>query len=199
MADIDGRSTVWAFPFYPESMPKNWLDIARDLHTLGAISPLHDSDLNPDGSKKVPHYHMLLKFPSKKSETQIKQIARKFGYNGPVEAIDNFDGYLRYLSHVDNPEKAQYEPEKIIPLCGLDVLTYFAPSKSRAAAVVNEIVSYLLEHPDIEEFDVLRYKASENKQWVYVLDNTPCYGVVRMLNSRRYRSSCKKKEMRKND
>ena len=49
MADIDGRSQIWAFIVYPESLPDNWLDILRDLHTIGAISPLHDGDYNPTG------------------------------------------------------------------------------------------------------------------------------------------------------
>lgn len=194
MADLQGRSLTWAFIIYPESMPDNWLDILRDLHTMGAISPLHDKDANPNHEMKKPHYHVLLKFPTKKSYLQISSIALRLGSKAPCEPVDNFEGYLRYLIHIDNPEKYQYSITDIIPLCGLDVESYFAPSKSRLAAVITEMVCFLIDRPDICEFDVLRALVNDNKQWCYALDNTPCFGVVRILNSRRYRNDKMEKQ-----
>lgn len=193
MADINGRSLTWAFIIYPESMPENWLEILRDLHTLGAVSPLHENDINPDGTIKKAHYHVLLKFPTKKSAQQIYSIERKLGTNVFPEPVDNFDGYLRYLIHIDNPEKYQYELKDIIPLAGLDVESYFAPSKTRASTIIMEICEWLMDHPDVTEFDILYGFARGSKEWMYVLNNLPCYGIVRILNSRRYRNANKNK------
>lgn len=39
---------------YPESMPKNWREILQKTGCPIAISPLHDKDINPDGTPKNP-------------------------------------------------------------------------------------------------------------------------------------------------
>ena len=184
MADIDGRSQIWAFIVYPESLPDNWLDILRDLHTIGAISPLHDGDYNPTGELKKPHYHVLLKFPTKKSVFQITNICLKLGSHVPPQPVDNFDGYLRYLAHVDNPEKAQYSVDDIIPLCGLDVDSYFAPSKSRVSEIIAQISQFVNDHPEVVDADILMGYACSDKSWEYVLNQYPCYGIWRRISAR---------------
>ena len=37
---------------YPEDMPENWLDVMREDMFDMVISPFHDKDKNPTGSKK---------------------------------------------------------------------------------------------------------------------------------------------------
>lgn len=197
MADIDGRSTSWAFIIYPESMPDNWISKLRDLHILGAVSPLHDKDIDDTGSFKKPHYHVLLHFPSKKSIVQIYSIERSLGSSAPPEPVHSFESYFRYLIHVDDPDKYQYNKEDIIPLAGIDVNSYFLPPKSEVAQINYDIVKYLFDHPDITEFDVLMNHALTYKNWGMILSNYPCYGVTRILNSRRYRLEQKNKENKK--
>ena len=191
MADINGRSRTWAFIIYPESMPDNWLEIARDLHTPGAISPLHDKDFNPTGEVKKSHYHVLLKFANKKSLDQMLEIVQRFNSNVFPQAVDNFDGYLRYLIHIDNPEKYQYEPKDIIPLCGLDVENYFAPTKSAAAEISREIYEFILDNEKITEIDELAPYCT--KEWIYVLNNYPNYFIRGILSSRRYKAAMQEK------
>lgn len=198
MADIDGRSTSWAFIVYPESLPANWLSILRDLHITGAVSPLHDKDIDINsGEIKKSHYHVLLHFPSKKSIVQIYQISRSLGSNVAPETVHSFEGYFRYLIHADDPEKYQYNKEDITPLCGLDVNSYFLPPKSEVAEINYEIVKFLFDHPEICEFDVLMGQSFAHKNWAMILSNYPCYGVNRILNSRRYRNEQKNKENKK--
>ena len=50
----------WTIVVYPESLPENWKDILRESGLQVGISPLHDKDVNPDGSIKKPHYHLIL-------------------------------------------------------------------------------------------------------------------------------------------
>ncbi len=194
MADLQGRSLTWAFIIYPESMPENWLSILRDTHIIGAVSPLHDKDITEDGEIKKPHYHVLLKYPSKKSIQQVYSLCFKLGSRVSPEAVESFDGYLRYLIHEDDPDKYQYNKEDIIPLCGLDVNSYFLPPKSEVAQITYDIVKFLFDHPDIIEFDVLMGYAISHKNWGMILSNYPCYGVARVLASRRYKQEKKDKK-----
>lgn len=186
MASIDGRSYTWTFVLYPESLPPDvdWVSELRMTFAEGVISPLHDSDVTGTGEFKKPHYHVALKFTSKKSYQQILAISSSLGSNVPPQPVASWRGVVRYMLHVDDPDKHQYSLSDLIPLGGIDLDSFFAPSKTQCAQVISDICSYLLEHDCIVYFDELRRIAIGNPEWIYCLDNLPCYGVVRILNSR---------------
>ena len=50
----------WAFVIYPESLPEDWLDILRMSGLPIAISPLHDKDVNADGTPKDEYVATLV-------------------------------------------------------------------------------------------------------------------------------------------
>ena len=52
------KKRAWGGVIYPESLPENWLEILQNSGLQIAISPLHDKDINPDGTIKKPHYHI---------------------------------------------------------------------------------------------------------------------------------------------
>ena len=97
-----------------------------DLHIEYAISPLHDSDINADGTKKKPHYHVGLFFDGKKSYTQILEITQKLHCPNPQKTASG-KGLLRYMKHLDNPEKYQYQGD-IEVHGGLDLEAIMAPT-----------------------------------------------------------------------
>lgn len=99
----------WSCIVYPESAPENWEQILTEKYHLDwARSPLHDKDLNADGTTKKPHFHVQFYFAGKKSFSQVCEITNAL--NAPVPQVTkNFRGAIRYFFHLDNPEKAQYE------------------------------------------------------------------------------------------
>lgn len=46
------RKRNWVFVVYPESAPENWREQLKEMLVPGFISPLHDKDVNADGSPK---------------------------------------------------------------------------------------------------------------------------------------------------
>ena len=59
----------------------------------------------------------MLMFKGKKSLDQVKAIANKCGaINGYVQVVEDTRGYARYLIHMDNPEKAQYDIGEVTAL-----------------------------------------------------------------------------------
>lgn len=108
-----GRTRNFATVVYPESAPADWLDKLDAYHIAALVSPLHDRDTNPSGEIKKPHYHVLLMFESPAEfETKVKPIFEEIGGVGR-ENVASARGYARYLCHLDNPEKAQYDPADV--------------------------------------------------------------------------------------
>ena len=60
------RARAFAFLVYEDSAYPDWMERLADLHIEAFVSPLHDKDVNPDGSLKKPHWHVLLYFSGKK-------------------------------------------------------------------------------------------------------------------------------------
>ena len=110
----------FATVLYTDSMPDNVFDLLADLHVPLAVSPLHDRDLREDGSQefKKPHYHVLFCLDGKITETRAREMIRSFGGVG-FEQVRSKKAYQRYLCHLDDFDKAQYNPSDIMLFGGL--------------------------------------------------------------------------------
>lgn len=186
MADSLGRSNKWTFIIYPESTPKNFLDILQNSHIQGAVSPLHDADINGDGAEKKPHYHVYLYFGSgaKQSESQIvENFVKPLNGTKPF-AVSTEYGLIRYFVHLDNPEKAQYKQEDIICLSGFSVDDCFKPPVSKVNAIMNEMKQWVIDN-DVTEYLELQKKAFTIESWAYVLNMYNCFSVYKLIDSQR--------------
>lgn len=120
------RGRNWAIVVYPESLPENWKEIIKSEPV--AISPLHDKDVTAEGELKKPHYHLVLSYNGNKSFEQIDEIARLL--HAPIpERINSLTGSVRYLTHMDDPNKYQYDSSDIQVFGGFDlesILTFIS-------------------------------------------------------------------------
>lgn len=125
-AKKDVRTRTWMAIFYPDSAPSDWEEILSERlgHGPWAHSPLHDKDVNPDGTVKKPHWHVVMTFPGKKSYEQVKDILEPLNCTEP-KRLESLNGMIRYFIHADNPEKAPYSRADIKAFGGLDVITPF--------------------------------------------------------------------------
>lgn len=114
-----GRVRNFATVVYPESAPENWLEVLDGLHVPAFVSPLHDKDVNPNGSPKKAHWHVLIMFAGVKTQEQAQAVISAIGGVG-CESVSTVRGYARYLVHADNPEKAQYSKSDVRAFSGAD-------------------------------------------------------------------------------
>ena len=73
----------------------------------------HDKDINEDGTSKKLHWHVVVICGKREWQTTL---AKRLGVGDrfvqhPLASEPN--GAVRYLTHMDNPEKAQYDRESI--------------------------------------------------------------------------------------
>lgn len=161
----DQRKRNFACVVYQESAPDNWLQLVEQLHVPCLISPLHDMDSNPDGVQKKPHWHVMLMYEGKQNPDTVRSIMQAFGGVGQ-EIVATVRGYARYLCHLDNPEKAQYDPMEVRSLSGADYFEIVTLASDRTKAIQemqqwcidNDVTSYaeLSQYCSNERYDLFR-------------------------------------------
>lgn len=149
----DDRVRTWTFIVYPDSAPTDWKEQLTSLGVKGAISPLHDRDVNADGTPKKAHFHVVITFDGKKSFEQIKEITDSLNAPMPQKG-KSANGLVRYFTHIDNPEKAQYKQSDIVAFGGFDIRTVFELSRTDKLGVLKEVLKFCKDN-EITEMHVL--------------------------------------------
>ena len=141
----------WAFVLYPESAPADWREQLQKTGLQCAISPLHDKDMNPDNTPKKPHYHVILTYSGPTSYNVVKALTD--GFNQPIpQALEQVRGYYRYLTHKDNPEKAQYDEREIKTINGFNI---YPEAQYWIQRELKVKLGWLEENPTVKLFDQL--------------------------------------------
>ena len=180
----DGRTRTWAMVVYPDSAPDNWQEILAEEHAPVLISPLHDSDMNADGTPKKAHWHVLLMYAGKKSRKHIDELAKKLNAPKPQPVSDK-RGYARYLVHADNPEKHQYSQDDVVCLGGADYLSHFE-SAADVDGTVGEMMDWLDEQGIVSFAALARYARANKPEWFRVLTSSRSYFLSQYCKSKQW-------------
>ena len=164
------RARSYATIVYPDSAPADWMEKLEELHVPCLISPLHDKDINPDGTPKKPHFHVLLLFESVKSPQQVKEMLKKMKSVG-CEKVNSVRGYTRYLCHLDNPEKHQYNPAGVQSLSGADYQSTVELASDRRETS-REIISFCREYGVISFSSLIEYADAYREDWLVYLSKS---------------------------
>ena len=171
---IDGRARHFACIVYPESAPDNWKDILASHFVPAFVSPLHSDDVNPTGEKKKAHYHVIFMFDGKKSIEQVTDIFKTFGGVG-CEHVKSIRGYARYLCHLDNPDKAQYNTADVWSLGGADYLSTIGLAIDKYIAI-SEMEDFCDRYNVVSFYALSKYARNYRQDWHRVLaDNATVY------------------------
>lgn len=187
MADKNVKKRNWAFVLYPESAPVDWRERLQKSGLMCAISPLHDKDVNPTGEPKKPHYHIILVYGNTTTFKNVEAFTKRL--NQPIpQALEQVRGYYRYLTHEDNPEKAQYSKVDIQTLNGFDIRDFVEMTKSEVTKFKRDLVQFiqdnnLMEYADL--LDVLMAGAGPQEWFDVASSNTLFFTAY--LKSRRFR------------
>lgn len=183
-----GRTRNWTFLVYPESAPVNWRDILDEEHVQWIESPLHDKDTNADGEIKKEHYHILIMFESVKTYEQVLEITERMNATIP-QKCNGTKGLVRYMAHLDNPEKFQYPKSEIIGHGGADVMELLKPTTSDRYGLIKEMIEYVKENEVDEIQDLIDYSIQERPDdWFPLLCDNSAYVVSLYIKSVRHRA-----------
>lgn len=181
------RTRNWTIVLYPESAPENWRQILDDMHIEWIESPLHDKDINANGEIKKAHWHILLMFGGVKTYEQIKEVTDKL--NAPIpQRCHNAKAMVRYMAHLDNPDKAQYNTSDIKAHGGVDLAEMLRPSSSERYIIIRDMISYVKSNGIAEFQDLMDYASIEHfDDWFPLLCDNSAYVVNQYIKSQRHR------------
>lgn len=155
MAGKNVKKRNWAFLLYPESAPKDWREQLQLTGLQCVISPLHDKDFNADGTPKKRHHHVILCYSGPTSYNVVNALTNgKLGQTIP-QPLEQIRGYYRYLTHEDNPEKAQYSKSEIQCINGFDIRDYVELTKTEVDKILGLIQDFIRDNGIVEYSDLL--------------------------------------------
>lgn len=143
----------WAFVLYPESAPKDWLDLLQQTGLQFCVSPLHDKDLNADNTPKKAHYHIILIYDGPTTYNNVRQLTESLGQPIP-QPLEQVRGYYRYLTHKDNPEKYQYDEKDILSFNGFSIKDFIELTTSEVMQIKKSIQQFIRDN-EILEYSLL--------------------------------------------
>lgn len=187
MAEKNVKKRNWAFVLYPESAPVDWREQLQKAGLPCAISPLHDKDVNATGEPKKAHHHIILVYGSPTTFKNVESLTKRL--NQPIpQPLEQVRGYYRYLTHEDNPEKAQYSKADIQTLNGFSISDFVEMTKSEVTKYKREIIGFIQDNFMTEYADLLDalMAGAGPEEWFDVASNNTLFFTA-YLKSRRYR------------
>lgn len=182
------RTRNWTVVVYPDSAPQNWREHLDELHIEWVESPLHQWDTNATGEVKKPHWHVLLMFGGVKSYEQVCECIAPL--NCPIpQRCHNAKAMVRYMAHLDNPEKYQYSVADIVSHGGVDLAELLRPSSSERYTLIREMVAFVKDNGITEFQDLMDYASAERfDDWFPLLCDNSAYVVGNYIKSQRHRA-----------
>lgn len=176
------RTRNYATVVYPESAPINWQGILQEQLVPAFISPIHDKDINSDGSMKKAHYHVMVLYEGVKTQEQAQEVFSQIGGVG-IEPIKCARAYARYLCHLDNPDKAQYSIDDVISLSGADYNTMINLASDKYNAI-GEMLEFCTQNNVVSFAELLLYAKNNRNDWFRVLCDSATLTITQFLKSR---------------
>lgn len=181
------RVRNWSVVVYPESLPDRWNEILDEQHIEWVESPLHEFDTNATGELKKPHKHLLLMFGGVKSYDQVLEFVSFLNCPAP-QRCHNAKALVRYMAHLDNPEKFRYSISDIIPHGGVDISELLRPSSSERYTIIGEMIDYVKNYGITEFQDLFDFaKSNHRDDWYPLLCDNSAYVVTLYIKSQRHR------------
>ena len=163
------KNRNWTFIYYEEHGLNNLIEYLSDTGLPYSISPIHDKDFNPDGTLKKPHYHCIIMFPGPTTYNKVSTICNELKASIPKRIL-SVVGIYRYFTHLDNPEKVQYNESDIISGNGFDIKDIKGMTTSELLDCKKQIIELIINNNIFEYSSLVDY--------LLVNDLIDLFGVV---------------------
>lgn len=177
--------TIWWGYLYEDSAPENFLDLMRESGMEG-LAMKHDRDVTAAGELKEPHWHVVVRFAHAVQVKEAKEVLTAFGCKEQsIQYRDSWTAVARYLCHLDDPNKAQYDPADVVEFGGADYLTAINRASDKYR-VVDEMCGWAKENHCYSFKQLVDFARAENLEWFMALADNSAIFMREYLKSYRY-------------
>lgn len=170
---------IWWGYLYFDSAPENWEQLIRESG-YEAVWAVHDKDVRPTGEVKETHAHVAVRFSHAVDLETAKAVLTSFGVKeASVQYRDNWRAVCRYMVHMDDPDKYQYDPSIVCEAGGADWVTVIQRSSDKYAVIAamqdwcDDPVNVRPSGCPPQFNDLMRYARANNQEWFMALcDNS---------------------------
>ena len=123
----------------------------------------------------------------KKSYEQVKELTDKL--NAPIpQKSKSTAGSVRYMIHIDSPDKYQYKQSDIEVYGNIDIEQYFKMTATDRYSHIAEMLEFIDDN-DITEFkDMLDYaRLRRFDDWFKLLCDNSAYAIEKYIKSNRHK------------
>lgn len=178
---MEKRTRNWATVVYPESAPEEWKVLLQEQCVPAFVSPVHDRDINADGTRKKEHYHVMIMFDGVKTREQAGEVFSAIGGVG-IEPVKSVRAYARYLCHLDNLDKVKYDIENVISCAGADYYSMISMATDKYTAI-GEMIEFCMNNSIVAYSELLLYAKNNRMDWFRVLCDNGTLTIVQFLKS----------------
>ena len=128
---------------------------------------------------------MVFKFSSNKTFEQVKTLLEPF--NCPIpQKVTSIKGQIRYLIHIDDPDKFQYEQSDIEIIGNVDISPYFQISQMDKYQMIGEMMDFIDDNCITEFRELMQYaRAHRGGDWFPLLVDSSTYVINQYISSAR--------------
>lgn len=196
---MNGRVRVWTFITYPDSLPKNYIELISGIKFMFPfiMSPLHDKDLKPDSTPetnpfhpyKKPHFHNMVIFSQVKSYKQITEMVKENLGAGHCDQVHSTQAMVRYFIHADHKGKAQYKKEDIQCFNGADLENLFEKNDREIYQNLGDMLQAIETENFIEYSDFINH-VRENcfDEWFPLVVGQYSFFLKNYITSKRFKA-----------
>ena len=124
----------------------------------------------------------------------VKQLTESLKQPIP-QALEQVRGYYRYLTHKDNPEKAQYSEDDIETINGFNIADFVELTKSEVNAYKRKLQELIIKLECYEYCDFMDFLLDSEMLTEYDIASNNTYFFEKYISSRRNkRKGAKKKD-----
>lgn len=167
---------------YPESLIDDFVEVLQETHVQTLISPLHDKDIDQNGNIKKEHYHIMIMFDGPKTIEQAQKVFDSISAT-KCQPVNSVRGQARYLCHLDDPDKAQYDSGQVSCLNGADYWTLIELPSNKYQSI-KEMVKWCLDNQTLSFAELFEYSIENNETWFRVLSDNGAYVIKEYLKSK---------------
>lgn len=175
------RKRSWTFVVYADSAPEDWRRILAEACVPMFVSPYHDADVNPDGTPKKPHWHVVVMYTSLHAEKDAQEISDLCS-GVKVQPVKDIVGMSRYLCHLDNPEKVQYPICDVQAFGGADYLEKVSKAADTDSAL-GEMMDFCIDQGCFSFFSLSNYARQYRPDWFRVITSSRTVFLTAWLKS----------------